>query len=120
MILGALVIISKVILLAHSINQVIYGFTLGFGIYFIGIYILSYHTYQHHEFIKHITSFLVVVIYMVFHFFILALLIIIYFSVDDDQQIKDSVENNIFNGVRCKIKNEYLMNKKMAFFKDWL
>ena len=116
MILGALVIISRVILAAHSINQVIYGFTLGFGIYFIGIYILSYHTYQHHEFIKHITSFLVVVIYMVFHFFILALLIIIYFSVDDDQQIKDSIENNIFNGVRCKIKNEYLMYKNDGFF----
>ena len=62
-ILGALVIISRVILAAHSINQVIYGFTLGLGIYFVEIYILSYHTYKPHEFINHITNFLTVLIY---------------------------------------------------------
>ena len=115
-ILGALVIISRVILAAHSINQVIYGFTLGLGIYFVEIYILSYHTYKPHEFINHITNFLTVLIYMIFHLSILILLIIIYFVLGDEQTIKYNIEKDIFNEKRCKIKNEYLMLKHEGFF----
>ena len=115
-ILGSLVMISRVILAAHSINQVIYGFTLGLGIYFILIYILSYHTYSSDEFLKHITKKLVIIIYMVFHSVIILLLIIIYLVIKDNEEIKNNTYENIFNGIRCKIKNEYLMLKSDGFF----
>ena len=115
-ILGALVMISRVILGAHSINQVIYGFSLGLGIYFIAIYILSYHTYNPDTFINHITNCFVVLIYMIFHLFILALLIIMYFTLEDNRKVKYKVEMDIFNGKRCKVKEKYLMLKHDGFF----
>jgi len=114
--LGSLVIISRVILAAHAINQVIYGFTLGIGIYFITIFILSYHTYKPDIFIYHITNCIVVLVYMIFHISILILLIIIYLTFDDNQIIKYKIESDIFNGERCKIKKKYLMLKHDGFF----
>ena len=63
-ILAVLVMFSRVILGAHSINQVLYGFTLGLGIYFVIIYILSYHTYSSDKFLKHITNKTVVISYL--------------------------------------------------------
>ena len=87
-ILGALVMISRIMLGAHSINQVIFGFTIGLGIYFILIYILSYHTYDPNVFINFITSASVIIVYMIFHFVLLILLIIIYFALHDDDNLK--------------------------------
>ena len=116
MILGALVMISRIILGAHSLNQVIYGFSLGLGVYFISIYILSYHTYNHDTFISHITNCVVVFIYMIFHLILLALLIIMYFALEDNQKIKYKIEIDIFNGQRCKVKKKYLMLKHDGFF----
>ena len=115
-ILGILVMISRVILAAHSINQVIYGFTLGLGIYFIMIHILSYHTCPPNDFMKHITSNLVIIIYMSFHIALIVLLIIIYFTLDDNQIIKNNAMEKVFNGVRCTIKKDYLMFKHDGFF----
>jgi len=115
-ILGILVMTSRIILAAHSINQVIYGFTLGLGIYFIMIHILSYHTCPPNDFMKHITSTLVIIIYMSFHITLLVLLIIIYFTLDDNQIIKNYAMENAFNGVKCKIKGDYLMFKNDGFF----
>lgn len=115
-ILGALVMISRIMLGAHSINQVIFGFTIGLGIYFILIYILSYHTYDPNVFINFITSASVIIVYMIFHFVLLSLLIIIYFALDDDENLKNKTNRNIFNGERCKIKKDYLMLKHDGFF----
>lgn len=115
-IIGALCIISRVILSAHSINQIIYGFTLGLGIYFICIHIISYHTYHPNEFIIHITNTIIIIVYMVLHLGLLILLIIIYFSLDDNGKIKSNVESNIFNGDRCKVKDKYLMLRHDGFF----
>lgn len=115
-ILGALVIISRVLLSAHGINQVLFAFTLGLFIYFVCIYILSYHTYEPNDFIIYITSCLVVTIYMIFHIALLIALIIVYFSLDENEKIEYNVYNNIFNGVKCKIKKKYLMLKHDGFF----
>jgi len=115
-ILAVLVMSSRIILAAHSINQVLYGFTLGLGIYFVLIYILSYHTYSSDKFLKHITNKVVVLFYMIFHIIIFALLIIIYATIDDNQKIKYDVYTNIFNGVRCKVKKKYQLLKYDGFF----
>ena len=115
-ILGCLVIISRFILSAHSINQLLFGFTLGIGIYFVCIFILSYHVYDPNDFIIHITSSLVITIYMTFHIVILSLLIIFYFALDEKEKLKYNIYNNIFNGERCKLKKKYLMIKHIGFF----
>ena len=115
-ILGCLVIISRVILSAHSINQALFGLTLGIGIYFVCIFILSYHVYDPNDFIVHITNCFVITIYMAFHIVLLSLLIIFYFTLDENEKLKYNIYNNIFNGERCKLKKEYLMIKHDGFF----
>ena len=115
-ILTALIILSRVLLGAHGINQVLFGFTLGVGIYFIEIYILSYHTYQPNKFINHITNIKVIIIYMVIHIILLILLIIFYFILKNDQKIEYNIREHIFNGERCKIKPKYFWLKNDGFF----
>ena len=108
--------ISRVILAAHSLNQIIYGFTLGIGIYFIMVHIISYHTLPSISFIKHIKRFPTILIYMSIHITLLVALIILYFVIDDDKVIKEYVYRYIYNGIRCERKKEYLMLKNDGFF----
>ena len=114
--LGALIMISRVVLGAHAINQVLYGFTLGLGIFYVLIYIISYHTYDPNVFINHITSKIVIIVYMILHFVLLILLIIIYFAVGDNELLKEKTNRKIFNGERCKVKHDYLMYRYDGFF----
>jgi len=99
-ILAFLVIISRVLLSAHSINQIIYGSLLGIGIYFLEIYIISYHTYSSEEFIKHIINKNVVIIYSIIYA-VLIILLLIY--------------NKIFNGKRCDRKRKFQLLKNDGF-----
>ena len=112
---AALIIISRVLVSAHSINQIIYGTLLGIGIYAIEIYIISYHTYSSEEFIRHITKIKNVIIYMVIYILLIVLLIIIYFSIDDDEDIEKLILKKIFNGERCKTKRKFQILKNDGF-----
>ena len=114
-ILAFLVIISRTLLSAHSINQIIYGSLLGIGIYFFEIYIISYHTYSSEEFIKHIINKNVVIIYSIIYAVLIILLLIIYFSIDNDKYIKNLVYNKIFNGERCDRKRKFQLLKNDGF-----
>lgn len=114
-ILAFLVIISRTLLSAHSINQIIYGSLLGIGIYFFEIYIISYHTYSSEEFIKHIINKNVVIIYSIIYAVLIILLLIIYFSIDDDKYIKKLIYNKIFNGKRCDRKRKFQLLKNDGF-----
>ena len=114
-ILAFLVIISRTLLSAHSINQIIYGSLLGIGIYFLEIYIISYHTYSSEEFIKHIINKIVVIIYSIIYAVLIILLLIIYFSIDDDKYIKKLIYNKIFNGKRCDRKRKFQLLKNDGF-----
>ena len=114
-ILAALVIISRVLLSAHSINQIIYGSLLGIGIYFIEIYIISYHTYPSEEFINHIVRKNVVIIYFIIYVLLIVLLFIIYFSIGDDKYIEKLIYRNIFNGERCDTKKKFQVLKNDGF-----
>ena len=115
-IFGSLIMISRVMLAAHAINQVIYGFSLGFGVYLVNIYLLSYHTYSSDEFLEHIINKCVSIFYILFHIILLIILIVVYIVIDDDKYIEYNSYKNIFNGIRCKIKNKYLMLKHDGFF----
>ena len=128
-----MVIISRVILGAHGINQVIFGFTLGIGIYFIEIYILSYHTYkpnnlvlifnklklffmEYENFNRMVFYIKNTIIYMAIHIILLILLIMLHFILGNNQKIEYKIKKYIFNGERCKIKQEYLWLKNDGFF----
>ena len=115
-IFGSLIMISRVMLAAHAINQVIYGFSLGFGVYLVNIYLLSYHTYSSDEFLEHIINKCVSIFYILFHIILLIILIVVYIVIEDDKYIEYNSYKNIFNGIRCKIKNKYLMLKHDGFF----
>ena len=114
--LSFLVIISRVILGAHSINQVLYGFNLGLGLYFILIYIIGYHKYSSFEFLKHIKNSKINSIYYAVHLFMLFFTIVIYLTTET--RVHSDLENTIFNGIRCKIKNQFNKYKNNGFFQS--
>ena len=114
-VLIVLIIISRFFLSAHSINQILYGTLLGFGIYFLEIHIISYHTYSSKQFIKHIVSQNVVLIYFIIYALLLGLLLVIYFCFDDDEFLEDYIFENIFNGERCDKKRKYQVLKTTGF-----
>jgi membrane-associated phospholipid phosphatase len=114
-VLIVLIIISRFFLSSHSINQILYGTLLGFGIYFLEIHIISYHTYSSKQFIKHIVSQNVVLIYFIIYAFLLGLLLVIYFCFDDDKFLENFIFANIFNGERCDKKRKYQVLKTTGF-----
>ena len=114
-VLIVLIIISRFFLSAHSINQILYGTLLGFGIYFLEIHIISYHTYSSKQFINHIVGQNVVLIYFIIYALLLGLLLSIYFCFDDDEFLEDYIFANIFNGERCDKKRKYQVLKTTGF-----
>ena len=114
-IISCLIIISRVLLSAHSINQIIYGSLLGIGIYFLEIYIISYHTYSSNEFIQHMTNIRNIIIYLAIYIIMIILLLVIYFSIDDDRKIERNIYRNVFNDIKCKTKRKYELLKNDGF-----
>ena len=76
--ISILIILSRVILAAHSINQILYGSCLGIGVYFILIHIIGYHNYSSIEFYQHIKKKKVKKIYYIINTFLLILTVFIY------------------------------------------
>ena len=109
-----LIIISRVILAAHSINQILYGALLGLGLYFILIFIIGYHNYSCVDFYQHFKHKKIKKIYYSFHIFLLILTVFIYiFSKDRDHT---EINNKVFNNKRCEMKNDYKMYKNDGLF----
>ena len=98
-------------------NQIIYGSLLGIGVYFLEIYILSYHTYSSEEFIQHMTKIRNVIIYMILYVSMLILLIIIYFSVEDNKRIERQINKYVYNGIKCNFKKKFELLKLDGFTK---
>ena len=111
-----LIMLSRFILAAHSINQVLYGALLGIGVYIILIHIIKYHEYTSIQFYQHIKKKKVKKIYYILHIFLLILSIFIYLFT----QNKDHTDINetIFNGIRCELKPEYKKFKNGGFFQS--
>ena len=112
--ISILIILSRVILAAHAINQILYGACLGLGVYFILIHIIGYHNYSSIEFYQHIKKKRVKKIYYIFHIFLLFLTVFIYlFTKNKDTS---EIEKRIFNGRRCPFQPEYKQFKKDGLF----
>ena len=114
-ILAFLVIISRLYLTAHSINQIIFGSFLGIGVYILEIYIISYHTYTSNQFIQHIINKKNGIIYIIIYLLMIILLLVIYFSISDNKYIEKLIFNKIFNGERCNNKRKYEVLKNTGF-----
>ena len=115
-ILSILIMISRYTLAAHSMNQILYGFTLGLGLYYIMIYIIGYHKYQSINFLQHIKKKKVNLFYNVFHFFLLITAILVYIFIKEKDH--SDLENFIFNDIRCKITKPFTKYKNNAFFQS--
>jgi membrane-associated phospholipid phosphatase len=112
--ISILIILSRVILAAHSINQIIYGALLGIGVYYILIHIIGYHNYTSIEFYQHIKKKRVKKIYYIFHIFLLFLAVFIYlFTKNKDTS---EIEKRVFNGRRCPFQPEYKKFKNDGLF----
>ena len=115
-ILALLITISRFILSAHSINQIIYGFCLGFGLYSLFINNLCYHTYEPLKFLLYILQLRVLIIFTIINIVLILVSIISYFLIKENENYKKSVINNIFNGIRCKYPNKYNTFKHGSLF----
>jgi membrane-associated phospholipid phosphatase len=111
-----LIAISRFILAAHSLNQIIYGILLGLGLYYILIYIIGYHKYSSVQFFRYIRKTKVKYIYYFFHILLLIIAILIYLFIPSKDNSYS--EENIFNGQRCKIKNDYAKYKNDGLFQS--
>ena len=112
--ISILIILSRVILAAHSINQILYGSCLGIGVYFILIHNIGYHNYSSIEFYQHIKKKKVKKIYYIINTFLLILTVFIYLFTKN--QDTSEIEKNVFNGIRCPIKPEYKKFKNDGLF----
>ena len=119
-ILILLIMMSRFILSAHSFNQILYGFFHGIGLYFLFIHILAYHTYQSSEFLPFIQKTKVLIIYSIINISLLITSITIYFLIKEDENLKNYVIENVFNGIRCKYLKEYNSFKNGGFFQSLL
>ena len=108
--------LSRIIVGAHSINQIIYGYSLGLGFYFILIHIIGYHKYFPNNFLHHIKKKKINYIYLCFHLFLFILSVVIYLFTETKDH--SDLESTIFNGIRCKIKNPYSKYKNEGLFKS--
>ena len=115
-ILIIMIISSRIILGAHSLNQVIYGFLLGFGNYFVIFFLLKFHKYSPLEFLNFFLSKSNNILLFAFHFILLIICIITYFSIKDNNV--GEINEKIFNGIRCKIKKEYSKYKNDGLYQS--
>ena len=115
-IFSLLIIISRVILAAHSVNQVIYGFSLGLGLYYILVHIIGYHKYSSADFFRHIRNKKINIIYYITHIFLLVFTILSYIFIKPKDNSK--FDDNIFNGIRCKTKNPYAKYENDGLFQS--
>ena len=113
-----LILCSRFFLAAHSLNQIIYGFSLGLALYFLVVFILSYHIYNCNQFIKHIKKNIVIIIYGVLSVALIVISIIVYFVINKDKELENNLNENIFNGDRCKSKKKYKMLMHDGFFQS--
>ena len=111
-----LIAISRFILAAHSLNQILYGLLLGLGLYYILIHIIGYHKYSSVEFLRHIRKNKVKYIYYCFHTLLLIIAILFYLFIPSKDNSYS--EENIFNGKRCKIKRDYAKYKNDGLFQS--
>lgn len=108
-----LLILSRVILGDHSINQIIFGGLLSIGLYYVLIHIMSYHKYKPNEFLNHFRKIVTVIFYSVFHFYILFTIFFVYLFEEENEIRKEELDKTIFNGKRCPIKS--ISSKDKAF-----
>jgi membrane-associated phospholipid phosphatase len=111
-----LIMSSRVILGSHSIDQVLYGFTLGLSLYFILIHIIGYHKYSSIDFFQHIRNKRVNYIYIIFHISLILFTIYVYFLTESKGHF--DLEKNIFNGIKCEKKYPISKYKNDALFQS--
>ena len=74
-----LIALSRIFLCVHSINQILYGGLLGFGLYFYFFHIIKLHKYSGKKFFKYISDSKYIKIHSVKYFIYVIILLLVYF-----------------------------------------
>ena len=99
-----LVLFSRVVLGAHSINQVIYGGLLGSGTYFILLFIIGFHKYTAKDFYTYVSSIKNLIISSAIHFSLFVAALLVYLLSPD---IDEKEYEAFLRRKGCKEKNKY-------------
>ena len=113
-----LIMCSRFMLAAHSLNQILYGFSLGLGVYFIMIHIVSFHSSSYDKFIKNILNKKLAILLSITSILLILLSILIYIFVEEDENLKNEIYKTVFDGIRCEKKDDYLMFKNDGFYQS--
>lgn len=89
------ILLSRLFLGIHSINQILYGSLLGFALYFLYIHIFAMHKLSGQEFFRIFTELSLIIINLLLHLIILAISILVYFLVPNDTSPYDEIQNNL-------------------------
>ena len=116
LIIIALVLFSRIVLGAHSINQVIYGGLLGFGAYFILFFVIELQNLTPKEFYEYMSNTKNKIISILFHVILFLCALFVYiFSNDIDESLKKDIEKELdIKG--CKKKDEYKLYMNDGFY----
>lgn len=87
------IVISRIYLSVHSINQIVFGATLGIGVYFYFYHVIQVHKYNGNKLAEYITDFR----YVVFHFvkyliYFIALLLLYFFRENNEIDYDTSLQ----------------------------
>ena len=114
-----LIVLSRIILGAHSINQVIYGSTIGLGIYGIFFYIFQYHLYDsefvYRDFAVHFVKKVTIIAYSCVHCCMLLLCLLLYFLHKPNESKLEQYTNVLINK-QCEKRDMYLQFQHDALF----
>jgi membrane-associated phospholipid phosphatase len=86
--------VSRVVLAAHSINQILYGALLGVGIYYLYYHILEDHKMKGKEFFAQFRDMKKICIHSCLFFAFLSVAIIMYLTIDYNNSNYESILNN--------------------------
>ena len=96
LIIIAFVLFSRIVLGAHSINQVIYGGLLGFGAYFILFFVVGLQNLTPKEFYKYMTNTKNRIISILVHVILFLCVLFVYiFSNDIGDSVKEDIEKEL-------------------------
>lgn len=111
-----LVLFSRIVLGAHSINQVIYGGMLGFGTYFVLFFIIGLHNHTPKEFYDYMSNKTTLIISSAINAVLFFSALFVYlFSKEVDEALIKEYDGRLTNK-GCKEKKEYQRYQHDGFY----
>lgn len=115
LIIIGLVLFSRIVLGAHSINQVIYGGLLGFGAYFVLFFVVGLHNQTPKEFYEYMSNKTTQIVSSVINGILFFCALFVYIFSKEDQDILDEFDARL-KDKQCDKKELYQKYKHDGFY----